>query len=702
VSRRINAGLTKKTRTGKFGSIDQIIQNGVRGWFVDLEAKEKTQDISLYINGNFVGEGITNLYRADIAELVGNEHSYGFNLYWDLDLLSKVIFDLDQEAKNVQIMVRVNESGVEIPFRKNISGKEFKMIAALKSEIMSKDLIEHGLDYSPELNSSDIKVIAFFLPQFHPFPENDKFWGKGFTEWTNVAKNKKRFRDHLPINSHGELGFYDLRVDEVRAEQIKLAQSYGIHGFCYYYYQFGDSVIMDAPLRAMLNSPGNKMPFCICWANESWTRRWDGSENEVLIEQPKLEPGDNTLPMRIAEIVSDERYIRINDKPLIVIYRPDIIEHVQELLAGWRQYFRDVGIGEVHFCMAESFDAKNPYDLGFDSSLEFPPHGLQAPLKTELFVDENDNFEGHVFDYRDVVFRQMENTTPNYTRFPGLMVGWDNTARRGSKGNVFVNSDPFEYEIWLRRKFEVAARTLKEGSRYVFVNAWNEWAEGAVLEPGQHHGRGYLEATRRVVEERMDHDTIEKYLNKGGDLSVKEILNLISGMRKIIRENIYLRSNSMQYGLPKVHHKFKPGIPHWMEEGFTFQGFGAVTQVNHQTEKRVTYNIDNSNFVLLRGWSNPIVKSEWVVEKSFASKLFDNSYFCLLRRDSSVAYFSFVGERHAISDGEDAEKVGFNSVVDFGLVEAGFYGLAISYRNVPKNGTFVNVVHDLGIVLDVF
>jgi hypothetical protein len=702
MGKRINAGLTKKTKTGRYGSIDQIIQNGVRGWFVDLDAKHVSQRIELLINGKLVGEGITNLYRADISELVGNELSYGFNLFWEDDLIRNVISELGQDDKTVQIVVRVIESGALIPFRKNVSAKELKSIIRLKPETPRNELINHGLDYSPEPNSSDVKVIAFYLPQFHPFSENDKFWGKGFTEWTNIAKNKKRFREHQPINSHGEMGFYDLRVDEVRADQIKIAQHYGIYGFCYYYYQFGDRVIMDTPLRAMLDSPGNNMPFCICWANESWTRRWDGSENEVLIEQPELEPGDNSLPIQITEIVSDNRYIRVNDKPLIVIYRSDIIGQVQEVLAGWRQYFRDVGVGEVHFCMAETFGQKNPYELGFDSSLVFPPHGLEAPLKTELFVDKSDNFEGQVFDYRDVVYRKLENVYPSYTRFPGVMVGWDNTARRGSKGNVFVKSDPHEYEIWLRSQFEIAAKTLKKGSRFVFVNAWNEWAEGAVLEPGQHHGRGYLEATKRVVEERMDPETIERYLSDGGELSAKEVINMINSMRKTIRENIFLRANSAQHGLPKDHHKFKPGIPHWLENGFTFQGMGSVTQVNHQTDNRLTYQIENSHFALMKGWSDPIVKSEYISDNRFQFNLFDASYFCLLRRDSSVAYHAFVGPRHSISDAEDAEKVGFNSMVDFGAVESGFYGLAIAYRGVPKNGSYINIVHDLGVVLDVY
>ena len=223
-----------------------------------------------------------------------------------------------------------------------------------------------------------------------------------------------------------------------------------------------------------------------------------------------------------------------------------------------------------------------------------------------------------------------------------------------------------------------------------------------MLEPGQHHGRGYLEATKRVVEERMDPETIERYLSDGGELSAKEVLNMISSMRKTIRENKFLRANSAQHGLPKDHHKFKPGIPHWLEEGFTFQGMGSVTQVNYQTDNRLTYQIENSHFALMRGWSDPIVKSEYISDNSFQLNLFEASYFCLLRRDSSVAYHAFVGPRHAISKAEDAEKVGFNSMVDFGAVESGFYGLAIAYRGVPKNGSYINVVHDLGVVLDVF
>ena len=344
-----------------------------------------------------------------------------------------------------------------------------------------------------------VRAIAFHLPQFHPIPENDAWWGKGFTEWTNVARAQPNFAGHYQPRLPAESGFYDLRLAEVREQQAALARMHGIHGFCYYFYWFAGRRLLERPVEEIRQSGRPDFPYCFCWANENWTRRWDGADREVLIAQDPAGTDDEQLMATLLPHFRDPRYIRVEGKPLFMVYRTEALPDVLRSAATWRTICRREGIGEIYLCAAQHHDPQDPAAIGFDATVEFPPHGMrgvQANRSVELL---NPNFAGNIFDYRRFVLDWLARPDPSWRMHPTVMPSWDNTARRPDHALTFINATPEIYEIWLR---EVVAREREQrpdGQRLVFVNAWNEWAEGAYLEPDQRFGRQYLLATLRAL-----------------------------------------------------------------------------------------------------------------------------------------------------------------------------------------------------------
>ncbi len=345
---------------------------------------------------------------------------------------------------------------------------------------------------------SDVKAIAFYLPQFHPIPENDLWWGKGFTEWTNVSKAAPLFSGHTQPHLPGELGFYDLRVPEVRAQQAALARKHGIHGFCYYYYWFNGKRLLERPLDEMVKSGQPDFPFCICWANENWTRRWDGAEHEILMKQEHSRESDERFITDALPILKDRRYIRVDDAPLLIVYRADILPDAKATTDTWRAAAAAAGIPRLHLCAVQSFGLGDPRPLGFDSACEFPPHSIPAREITAEVKELDPKFTGKIYDYRDVVRSALRKPAVDYLRFRGVMTAWDNSARRGLGGHVYHHASPREYELWLRAVVAESAVRPPE-QRIVFINAWNEWAEGTHLEPDVRNGYAYLEATASAL-----------------------------------------------------------------------------------------------------------------------------------------------------------------------------------------------------------
>lgn len=361
------------------------------------------------------------------------------------------------------------------------------------------------------MSINKLKAIAFYLPQYHPIPENDKWWGKGFTEWTNVTKAKPLFPGHYQPHLPSDLGFYDLRLPEARQAQADLARAYGIYGFCYYHYWFNSKRLLERPVNDILTLGKPDFPFCLCWANENWTRRWDGLEREVLIEQVYSEEDDRLHMQWLAQAFKDSRYIRIDGKPLFLVYRTERIPDPLTTAKTWREEARKLGIGEIFLCKVESFadEHGDPSLIGFDACVEFQPdwQRLGSPIRKsklwrltqKLGLNKKAYIDNDIYEYPKVVEQMLQKPTPDYQRFSCVTPSWDNSSRR-PKGNATIlqNSTPEVYERWLKH---VVNNTLsnKYDNKVIFINAWNEWAEGNHLEPCQKWGHAYLEATARVL-----------------------------------------------------------------------------------------------------------------------------------------------------------------------------------------------------------
>ena len=344
----------------------------------------------------------------------------------------------------------------------------------------------------------DVKLVAFYLPQFHPIPENDRWWGKGFTEWTRVTRARPQFAGHYQPHLPERLGFYDLRLPEARARQAALARGHGIHAFCYYYYWFGTKTLLERPLAEMLADGEPDLPFCLCWANENWTRRWDGAEKGLLIEQRYAPELDAALIADLMPFFRDRRYLRVRGAPVLLVYRPSAIPGPWETVARWRRAAREQGLADLHLVAALTFGLDDPRPLGFDAAVEFPPHGENLPANACAVDGMARGFGGEIVDYRAVVGRRLALPPPPFRLYRTAMAGWDNTPRLGRRATIFHGASPAAYEEWLRA-LVTAARLGHPEHRLVFVNAWNEWAEGAHLEPDERFGTGYLEATRRAL-----------------------------------------------------------------------------------------------------------------------------------------------------------------------------------------------------------
>jgi GT2 family glycosyltransferase len=375
----------------------------------------------------------------------------------------------------------------------------------LRSIIINQQKVsEKWQEQVDELNR--VRLIAFYLPQYHPIPENDRWWGKGFTEWKNVAKAHPNFVGHYQPHFPADLGFYDLRIVEVMEQQAELAKRYGINGFCYYYYWFGGKRMLETPLERLLDTNKPDIPFCLCWANENWSRRWDGLDNDILIGQRHSNEDDQAVIRDIIRYMRHPGYIRINGKPLLLIYRIGLFPDIKRTVGIWREVCQKEGIGEVYLGMVESFEhaysGDHPAKYGFDASVEFPPHETSAPISLPGKL-LNPDFRGYVNDYRELVLKYIERKLPNYIRFRSVLTSWDNTPRRQNDPYIFQYATPGAYQAWLQAVIQQTREQNFGDERIVFVNAWNEWAEGSHLEPDQRFGHGYLQATLNALESRL-------------------------------------------------------------------------------------------------------------------------------------------------------------------------------------------------------
>jgi GT2 family glycosyltransferase len=432
------------------------------------------------------------LERARFAELGG----------FDDDLAPAYCEDLD-------LCLRLRRQGLDIWYvpdsvivhhlsrTTDALGTDYKVRCLIENQ---QKIAEHWQADIDALNR--VRLFAFYLPQFHPIPENDHWWGKGFTEWSNVTRALPQYAGHYQPQLPADLGFYDLRMPEVLAEQARLAQRYGIEGFCFYYYWFAGQRLLERPLEAMLASGEPDFPFLLCWANENWTRRWDGMESDVLIAQQHSDADDAAVIRDLMRYFRDRRYVRVDGRPLLLIYRVSLFPDFARTAATWRELCRAEGIGEIYLAMVESFDqavsATSPAAFGCDAAVQFPPHGNAVRREGPGRVPSA-HFNGAVFDYEASLLNHLRQPLPAAPRFSAVMPSWDNTARRMGQAAIFDGASPGAFQGWL----EAAIRQTREHNsgeeRIVFINAWNEWAEGAHLEPDRVFGHGYLEAVRNAL-----------------------------------------------------------------------------------------------------------------------------------------------------------------------------------------------------------
>lgn len=385
------------------------------------------------------------------------------------------------------------------------------------SSISYDSWYEDNEDYSGL--HTDVKPIAFYLPQFHTFKENDEWWGKGFTEWTNTSKAVPRFVSHYqPREPHADIGYYDLSDWRTLERQALLARQHGIYGFCFYRYWFSGKTLMEKPLNLLLAHPEIDINYCLCWANENWTRKWDGDNNNILIGQDY----ENDSVEYIADLkpyLQDPRYIRVNGKPVIIIYRPSLLPDASLTFKKWREWARDNGIGEILIWIQRgcaTMDKSEMYE-GADAEIEFPPSGTALFDNYDITRVGAPAGQGNLIGYRKLVNNIIAHRGAvekfSHKVFRGVTLGWDNSPRRDSGYWATWGFSLWDYDRWLRFVIDETRRKHNEEERFFFINAWNEWAEGTYLEPDKRFGYSSINVTARALFDLPLNPHIEGYVD---------------------------------------------------------------------------------------------------------------------------------------------------------------------------------------------
>jgi lipopolysaccharide biosynthesis protein len=341
------------------------------------------------------------------------------------------------------------------------------------------------------------KTVAFYLPQFHEIPENDAWWGNGFTEWTNVRRAVPQFSGHeQPRIPAAPLSYYDLTDKTILAMQVDMAKSADVNAFCFYHYWFDGARLLEVPLDNFASQMSH-FQFCICWANENWTRRWDGKQHEILMDQTYSAGFPEAVFSSFQPYLAKSNYLRFNGRAVLLVHRADQLPNAPRITSIWRNLAIQQGVGPLWLVASETVPGLDPRRLGFDAVAEFPPAGDNnlANVLRRPPPSLNPAFRGRLLSYERLKSGYVSRPAASFPRHPGVIPSWDNTPRRGNRATIFAGSSPASYASWL-----AAARAREESERprgLVFVNAWNEWAEGAYLEPDTANGQEYLRATRR-------------------------------------------------------------------------------------------------------------------------------------------------------------------------------------------------------------
>ena len=677
------------------GNVDELNNKSVSGWVLDRLKPRLAVGVLLSLGGHDIAFAKTSGERIDVEDYTGIKNiSPGFHIDFNSEeilanievALAQILADneseiaqLDTIASSLKVIVVSNQVGVldarhELcfkggPFRQTL--REWVSFFDLTAEQIQfqLDRLSGRAGVTPKRTLTDQKplAIAFYLPQFYPCPENDRWWGKGFTEWTNVSKAKSYFEGHSAPNLPADLGFYDIRLEEVRREQGELAKKYGIFGFCYYFYWFNGKRLLEKSLDAILNERQPDMPFCLCWANETWSRRWDGSEKEILIEQKHNAETDAEIIEDLEPFFRDNRYIKIDNRPLFIIYRPSLMKDPARFIENLRKKSISKGLGNPFICTVLSFGAIDPREFGGDFAIEFPPHAIDAEEIDRKDLSMTSDFKGIIYSYESVVEHYVDSVRP-FPYFPGVMPRWDNTARKGESGHLYHGSTPQIFSAWLK---SACNKTLRLNPKHplVFINSWNEWGEGAHLEPDFRFGRRYLEAARSVLsgEYFFEHNLIEREYSE--DL-----------VKSLINENIIvsarLQKTNQLLGLASP----VPGLPPGYVEGkMTVAMAGHLDIVNGKRPEH-TVAVSRDTGLILIGWCIPGGQHQHAMSVILTLLKDGNKYFYPVsirypRDDVSSKYGSNFSDIN----------IGFEVRVNCESLPSGFYNIdvvAVDDKNV--------------------
>ena len=356
------------------------------------------------------------------------------------------------------------------------------------------------------------RFIAFYLPQFHPTPDNDEWWGKGFTEWVNVAKARPQYKGHVEPHIPADLGFYDLRLPEVREQQAEMAKEAGIEGFCYYHYWFGNGKeILERPFDEVVSSGNPNFPFCLCWANHSWYKKlWDPKvkgKDTLLAEQ--LYPGieDYTAHFyRLLPAFRDKRYMKVNNKLLFIIYDAIIFEDVSTFIKLWRNLAKENGLNDFYFISTDQDSRKKKIikakgiDAIYNSDQFNIHHHLSLFTKIRLLLQRKYLGMPTVFEYSDACKYMINEDCSSNDTIPCILPNWDHSPRSGRNAIILKNATPNKFKTLVKRAIEIVSQKPKD-EQLIIIKSWNEWGEGNYMEPDLEFGKGYILAMKEAIEE---------------------------------------------------------------------------------------------------------------------------------------------------------------------------------------------------------